>query len=350
MNGPRASGALTDEAVGQVPVEPISEVPGPALATLTRERFTNANWLFERKLDGMRVLAERSRDGVILRSRNGAAAGASFPEIVEALAAQHTPDFVVDGEVVAFDGAQTSFAGLQPRMHVSDAAKARRSGVEVFYYVFDLLHLDGHSARALALRDRKDLLRELFDWRDPLRFTEHRNADGEAYFREACAKGWEGIIAKRAAAPYKPGRTRDWLKFKCEQGQEFVIGGWTDPQGSRLGFGALLLGYFDETTALVYAGRVGTGFDRAMLASLHKRLVALERRSPAYDESTLPRAAASRAGVHGAISGVIHWATPELVAQVSFAEWTRDGQLRHPRFVGLREDKAARDVVRETPA
>lgn len=322
-------------------MEKLSNVPGPALATLTYDRFSDDGWLFERKLDGMRILAENSAGRVGLRSRNGAEAGASFPELVEALESQHAPDFVIDGEVVAFDGDSTSFGALQPRMHVSNPDKARRSGVEVFYYVFDLLHLDGHSTRALPLRGRKDLLRDLFEWHDPLRFTTHRDAAGEAYYIEACAQGWEGLIAKRANAPYRSGRTPDWLKFKCEQGQEFVIGGWTDPQGAREGFGALLLGYFDDAGLLVYAGKVGTGFDRAMLSSLGDALRELSRPKAAFDESSLPSGGAWRVGVH--------WVDPELVANVNFSEWTRDGQLRHPRFLGLRTDKSASEVVREAP-
>jgi DNA ligase D-like protein (predicted ligase) len=322
-------------------VEKVQSVPGPALATLTDDRFSREGWLFERKLDGMRILAERDGDRVRLRSRNGVDAGASFPEVVEALHAQQTPDFVVDGEAVAFDGDRTSFAALQPRMHVSNADKARRAGVEVVYYLFDLLHLDGHSTRGLPLTDRLGLLRDVFDWHDPLRLTEHVLTDGEAYFEYACQQGWEGVIAKRADAPYRSGRTQDWLKFKCEQGQEFVVGGWTDPQGSRQEFGSLLLGYFDDAGALVYAGKVGTGFDRALLASIGRRLRELTRPETAFDQRSLPRGAAWRTGVH--------WVLPELVANVRFTEWTRDGQLRHPRFEGLRTDKSAGDVVREAP-
>ncbi|MBA3234310.1 MAG: ATP-dependent DNA ligase, partial [Propionibacteriales bacterium] len=270
--------------------ERVADVPGPALATLTKERFSRDGWIFERKLDGMRIIASRCGAAVQLHSRSGANAGVSFPEIVEALEAIDVPDFVVDGELVAFDGAQTSFARLQQRMHVSNPAKARRTGVAVFYYVFDMLHLDGHSTRGLPLRERKSLLRELFDWDDPLRFTTHRNADGEECFADACAKGWEGLIAKRADAPYQSGRTRDWLKFKCEQGQEFVIGGWTDPQGSRAAFGALLLGYYDRSGSLVYAGKVGAGFGQAMLASMHAQLAEHATADPAYEVATLPTA------------------------------------------------------------
>ena len=319
-------------------MEKLSGVPGPALATLTREPFSDDRWLYERKLDGVRCLAYCDRGKVTIRSRSGGDMGSAFPEVVEALEAQRCPDFVADGEVVAFDGVQTSFAALQPRIHLSNPDRARRTGVEVFYYVFDLLHLDGHSTRSLPLRDRKSLLRDLFEWDDPLRYTDHRDTDGLTYFKDACADGWEGLIAKRADAPYPSGRSRDWLKLKCEQGQEFVVGGWTDPRGSRVGFGALLLGHYDEGGDLVYAGKVGTGFGTRLLRSMHDRLNALERSTPPFrHDRLLPRKD-------------VHWAEPELVCDVDFSEWTRDGQLRHPRFKGLRKDKSARDVVRERPS
>jgi bifunctional non-homologous end joining protein LigD len=321
--------------------ESISNVPGPALATLSEPPLPSSGWLFERKLDGMRVLATRRNGSVSLRSRSGAKTDASFPEIVETLEAQHTPDLVVDGEVVAFDGERTSFGTLQPRIHLADPARARRIRVDVYYYLFDLLHLDGHSTRGLPLRERKALLRDVFEWDDPLRFATYQEAGGDPFLEEACAQGWEGVIAKRADAAYHSGRTHDWLKFKCEQSQEFVVGGWTDPQGSRVGLGSLLLGYYDEDGALVYAGRVGTGFDRAMLTRLRRRLDGLARATAPYNEQTLPNDPATRVGVH--------WVRPELVADVVFGEWTRDGVLRHPRFRGLRTDKPARDIVRERP-
>ncbi|MGH3471187.1 MAG: non-homologous end-joining DNA ligase [Nocardioidaceae bacterium] len=321
--------------------EPIANVPGPALATLTKDRFSDERWVYERKLDGMRLLAYSESGTIRLRSRSGSDITTGFPEIATAIAAQQAPDFVVDGEVVAFVGSQTSFVRLQQRIHVRDPERAKATGVAVFYYVFDLLHLDGRSTRTLPLRARKGLLEDLFDWSEPLRFTVHRDKDGEAFFGEACRRGWEGIIAKRADSTYQPGRTRNWLKFKCEAGQEFVVAGWTDPQGSRVGIGALLLGYYDANGALTYAGRVGTGFDTATLDDLRARLDDLTQSSTAYDTGSLPTDAASRRGVH--------WVRPELLAQVSFAEWTPDGRLRHPRFLGLRTDKAARDVRREVP-
>lgn len=318
-------------------MEKLGDVPGPALATLTREPFSDDRWVYERKLDGVRCLAYGESGRVRLRSRSGGDLGPAFPEVVEALEAQRCPDMVVDGEVVAFRGEQTSFAVLQPRIHLSSPERARRTGIEVFYYAFDLLHLDGHSTRSLPLRERKSLLEDLIGWEDPLRFSAHREADGREYFAQACASGWEGLIAKRADAPYASGRSRDWLKLKCEHGQEFVIGGWTDPRGARVGFGALLLGYHSPGGDLVYAGKVGTGFDTATLGSLHDRLADVERASSPFGPGPRPP------------DRGVHWAEPRLVGEVAFTEWTRDGHLRHPRFVGLRVDKDPRDVVREVP-
>ncbi len=306
----------------------------PTLATLTDRRFSDDGWIFERKLDGVRAIAVHDGGTPTLYSRNHKVMDSAYPEIVEALAAQDRPPFVVDGEIVAFDGDTTSFAALQPRIHLTDPARARATGVAVFYYLFDLLYYDGHDTTGLPLRQRKSLLRKAFDFGDPLRLSAHRNGDGEKFFRHACERGWEGLIAKRADAPYRSGRTPDWLKFKCAQGQEFVIGGYTDPQGARHGFGALLLGYHDDR-GLRYAGKVGTGFDEELLRSLHGQLTGLETAESAF---------ADRVREPGA-----HWVQPELVAQIGFSEWTRDGRLRHPRFLGLREDKKPADVVRERP-
>jgi bifunctional non-homologous end joining protein LigD len=306
----------------------------PALATLTHERFSDPDWIFEPKFDGERCLAFRNGAGVRLLTRNKKQVNDTYPELVDALRAQRASDFVIDGEVVAFEHGVTSFARLQHRMQVSDPEQARASGVAVYFYVFDVLHADGRDTTGLPLRGRKNLLRRLLSYADPLRFTTHRNAEGEAYWRQACRKGWEGVIAKRADAPYQHGRTTDWQKFKCENVQEFVIGGYTEPRGSRIGFGALLLGYHDDDGRLVYAGKVGTGFDNDMLRRLGDELGGLERPKPAYAKGELPR------------SGV-HWVEPKLVGEVAFTEWTADGELRHPRFQGLRRDKRPSDVVRE---
>jgi bifunctional non-homologous end joining protein LigD len=306
------------------------------LATLTDQYFSHPDWLFERKLDGIRVLGYRTGSRIRLLSRNRLEQTGAYPEVAEALAAQDNSDFVVDGEVVAFEGRQTSFARLQGRMGIHDPNRARGSRIAIKLYLFDLLHLDGHDVTRLPLRARKRLLRRALAYGDPLRFMTHRVGRGEAYHREACAKGWEGVIAKRASAPYVGRRSPDWLKFKCVVDQELVIGGWTDPKGSRAGLGALLVGYFEDGR-LRYAGKVGTGYNAATLADLRRRLEPLEREDPPFDRGEPPRKG-------------VHWVEPRLVAQIGFTEWTGDGRLRHPRFQGLRTDKRARDVVRERPA
>jgi DNA ligase D-like protein (predicted ligase) len=204
----------------------------------------------------------------------------------------------------------------------------------VYYYVFDVTWLDGYDVRGLPLRARKRLLRRAVTAKGSVRLTAHRNEAGEEMFEDACEKGWEGVIAKRADSPYTAARSRDWLKFKCEQGQELVIGGYTSPRGSRVELGALLVGYY-ANGELRYAGKVGTGFDRPMLRELGSRLRELRR-----EESPFMDAGAIR-------ERGITWTEPALVAQVGFTEWTTAGRLRHPRFLGLREDKTAREVVRE---
>jgi DNA ligase D-like protein (predicted ligase) len=308
----------------------------PELATLTQDRFSDPGWIFERKLDGERCLAFRSAGKVRLMTRNQKEDTSTYPEITQALAAQRADDFILDGEIVAFDGGQTRFARLQQRLGVRQPGPELLAEVPVWFYIFDVLWADGRDVRPRPLRERKSILRDLLTFADPLCFTEHRDTDGEAYFRQACASGWEGVIAKRADAPYRAGRSRDWLKFKCESGQEFVIGGFTDPRGTRTGFGALLLGYYAPGHQLVYAGKVGTGFTQRTLGSLHARLAGLEQDHPPFDRGKLPR------------SGV-HWVQPRLIAEVGFSEWTTAGELRHPRFQGLRDDKDPAGVIREMP-
>jgi bifunctional non-homologous end joining protein LigD len=298
---------------------------GAMKAVLTGERFDDPDWIFERKLDGIRCIAIRSGAGVRLLSRNDISMNDRYPELVDALEAEPCCHFTVDGEIVAFDGAQTSFARL---------ARRGQNHVPVFYYVFDLLWLDGYDVRALPLRARKRLLRSALTFKDGVRLTPHRNESGRALFEEACRKGWEGVIAKRADSPYSEKRSRDWLKFKCEQGQELVIGGFTAPRGSRIELGALLLGYYEDGV-LRYAGKVGTGFDEATLRVLGARLRELRRADALFADASVIR------------ERDVTWVEPVLVAEVGFSEWTGNGRLRHPRFLGLREDKAAREVVRE---
>lgn len=326
--------ALTDAERDSLEPADHPEWLSPMLATLTDRRFSDRDWLFERKLDGERLLAFRSGGRVRLLTRNRKCAGDTYPEVVDALARQTATEFVVDGEVVAFDGGVSSFSRLQQRMKITDPDKARGSGVAVYFYVFDLPWFDGYTLDALPLRTRKKLLRAEFDFEGPIRFTAHRNRDGKDYFEQACAKGWEGIIAKRADSKYRHSRSRDWLKFKCAKGQELVIGGFTEPQGERTGFGALLVGYHADGE-LRYAGKVGTGYDEAFLADFRSRLDRIAIDHPPFADPPSDRDAT--------------WVKPRYVGEFGFTEWTRDGKLRHPRFLGLRRDKKPSDVVREEP-
>jgi DNA ligase D-like protein (predicted ligase) len=329
----RASGGATeDDAFALLSADeraalrraPLPRKVEPMKATLTEERFSDPAWTFERKLDGIRCIAIKSDREVRLLSRNDLSLNARFPEIVSALEADSATQLVLDGEVVAFAGGQTSFERLQQRAE-------RR--VSVFLYAFDVLHLEGWDTTSLPLHARRRLLRRAVAFRGPLRLTPSRKRDGERFYAEACKHGWEGLIAKRADAPYTHGRSRDWLKFKCVAEQELIIGGYTAPRGSRSDFGALLLGHFDHGR-LRYAGKVGTGFSLATLGDLATRLAPLRRETtPFADPIREPGTT---------------WVEPRLVAQIGFTEWTRDGRLRHPRFLGLRDDKAAEEVVRES--
>lgn len=293
------------------------------LATLTRDYFSDPDWVYEPKLDGIRCLTFKKGSSVRLLSRNKLDLTGSYPKVTAAIAA-HEGDFIIDGELAAMQGDRTSFGLLQ---------QARRDIVPVVYFVFDVLFADGRDVTKLNLLERKAILQKTLQWRKPLSFVSHIAEDGVAYLDEACRKGWEGLIAKRAAAPYTKGRSKDWLKFKCSNEQEMVIGGYTDPQGARSGFGALLVGYHDGKD-LHYAGKVGTGFNERTLRELLAEMEPLEQ-----DESPFAGKPPLRKGVH--------WLKPKLVAQVGFAEWTGDGRLRHPRFIGLRRDKKPREVVRE---
>jgi bifunctional non-homologous end joining protein LigD len=308
----------------------------PMLATLTDDHFSDPNWIYERKLDGERCIAYREGDDVRLMSRNRKSLNVQYPELVDAIRRQPVDHFIVDGEVVAFDGNLTSFERLQNRMNLADPAEVSESDVDVFYYLFDLVYFDGYDLTNLPLHARKSVLKSAFDYGDPLRLSRHRNEDGAAYYKEACQDGWEGLIAKRADSPYVHSRSKKWLKFKCVNQQELVVGGYTDPHGKRIRFGALLLGYYDGGD-LVYAGKVGTGFDRETLNDLGDRMADLARDDPPFDEGDLPHKE-------------VHWVEPELVAEIGFTEWTDEGRLRHPRYLGLRQDKPPEDVVKEVPA
>jgi bifunctional non-homologous end joining protein LigD len=306
------------------------------LATLTDRRDFGDDWLLERKFDGERCVARKDGDVVRLESRTGKDLTGTYPEVRAALAAQRPEALLVDGEVVAFDGDQTSFSRLQQRLGVSNPSRALVAEFPVVYCVFDLLEADGDDLTTRPLLERRTALEGAIRPKKGLQMSEAWRDDSVRRYSQACRSGWEGLIAKRADAPYARGRSRDWLKLKCVLEQEFVIGGYTDPAGSRTDFGALLVGYYEDDR-LRYAGKVGTGYSAKTLRELGARLRELETsESPFADVRPIPRGT--------------HWTRPELVAQVGFAEWTGDGRLRQPRFLGLRDDKRPADVVRERPS
>jgi len=281
----------------------------PMAATLTQERFTGPEWIFERKYDGIRALAFKHAGDVKLLSRNRLPQ--HNPAVLGAIARLDVDNAILDGEL------------------------AWRGDDRVSYHVFDLPWCNGRDLTRLPLDERKALLASL-RLEPPLQCV--KSLDDATPWERACAEGWEGVIAKRRDAPYEHRRSPHWLKMKCEATQELVVGGFTDPQGGRVGLGALLVGYYEpDGDHFVYAGRVGTGFDTKLLRDLRERLDRLQvPASPFTRAKGLPRVRA-------------HWVRPEIVVQVSFIEWTVHGKLRHSRLIGLRPDKAARDVVREMP-
>ena len=283
------------------------EMPGwiePMAATLTHERVAGDDWLFERKFDGIRLLAYKRGGDVRLYSRNRLPQ--ELPAVAEAVAALPVHDAILDGELT-WD---------------------RQSG----YHVFDILWLNGQDVTTRPLEERRALLQRL-PFEGPMRRVDL--VDDVEPWERARREGWEGVIAKRRGSPYEHRRSKHWLKMKCESSQEFVVGGFTDPQGSRVGLGALLVGYYADED-LVFAGKLGTGFDTRLLLDLRSRLDAIEiPQSPFTRATGLPRVRA-------------HWVRPEVVVQAAFLEWTANGKLRHPRLLGIRRDKAARDVGRES--
>jgi DNA ligase D-like protein (predicted ligase) len=305
------------------------------LATLTDRRDFGDDWLLERKFDGERCLAWKQGREVRLESRTAKDLTGTYPEVRAAVAAQRDPVLVLDGEVVAYDGEQTSFSRLQQRLGVANPSPEHRLNYPVVLCVFDLLEVDGEDVTGRPLLERRTRLAEAIRPSTALQLSEAWHGESRRRFADACQSGWEGLIAKRAQAPYTAGRSRDWLKLKCVWEQEFVVGGYTDPLGSRTNFGALLVGYY-EGGRLRYAGKVGTGYTAAALRDVGARLRELNAdQSPFVDAQPTPRGT--------------HWTRPELVAQIAFAEWTDHGRLRQPRFLGLRDDKRPEEVVRERP-
>lgn len=304
------------------------------LATLVDEPPRGDEWVHEMKFDGYRILAE-VRDGKVrLWTRNGKEWTDRFSPVAEAVYTLPVRQALLDGEVAVLEpDGRTSFQALQN-------ALTENRDRDLVYFAFDLLYLDGRDLRGATLLDRKSALAGILSGNTSptIRYSDHVQGAGEDFYRQACSFALEGVIAKRGDLPYHPGRNRDWVKVKCLQRQEFVVVGFTDPEKSRVGFGSLLLGVHDERGRLVFAGKVGTGFSDQVLRDLRKRLGEIERETPAFENP--PRGAEARRS---------HWVEPQLVAEVTFTEWTREGILRHPAFEGLREDKAVTDVVRETP-
>jgi bifunctional non-homologous end joining protein LigD len=300
----------------------------PELATLIDAPFDDDEWLFEIKWDGFRALAEVHDDGTVaMTSRNGKDFLARFPELATLGQSFSSAPVLVDGEIVALDGkGDSSFQLLQNRKGPEPA--------RIRFVVFDCLYAEGRDLRAEPLEKRKDALARVLekDARDAV-YSTHIVGKGKALFADAQTRGLEGIVAKRRSSPYVEKRTRDWLKIKAQLEQECVIAGFTAPGGARKGFGALILGVYDNGR-LVYCGNVGTGFDVATIESLVKQLRPLLTSASPFAVAPKTRTAA-------------RWVRPELVAQVRFTEWTHDGSMRHPVFLGLRDDKAVRDVHRE---
>jgi len=300
----------------------------PQLATLAGEAFDDDEWIFETKYDGYRALAQIKRDEVGLISRNGISFNAKYPALVEALGTIHK-DMILDGEVVVEDSkGKGNFQWLQHLEDFPDKGKLK-------FYVFDILYFAGFDLRQLELLDRKKILRAVLPKHESIVYSEHEIGKGVKVFKEAQKKGGEGIIAKKAASRYHHDkRTKDWLKIKTDRQQEMVIGGFTDPQGSRKGLGALLCGYYKDGE-FQYSGKVGTGFTQVILEGLRKKLDRLERKTPPFARP--PK-----------MPG-IHWVRPELVAQIKFSEFTETGSMRHPVYLGLRDDKKAIEVTMEQP-
>jgi bifunctional non-homologous end joining protein LigD len=305
----------------------------PQLATLVDKPPSGGEWLHEIKYDGYRIGARVRKGRVSLFTRNGNDWTAAFPEVADVVDKLSLDDGLIDGEVaVVLPDGRTSFQALQ-----NTGAAANRG--TLVYFVFDLLRLNGQSLGSLPLEERKAMLKKLVGGRSTgrIRFSEHIEGNGEAFFAEACRAGLEGIVSKRRDHPYRAGRHGGWVKTKCVQRQEFVIGGFTDPEGMRAGIGALLIGYY-EGDRLVFCGKVGTGFTHKLALELRARLERIEQKTCPF---TPPPA--------GWLGRHAHWVKPELVCEVVFTEWTTDGKIRHPSFQGLRADKDPKQITREKP-
>lgn len=310
----------------------------PMLATLTKDYFSSKDWLYEHKFDGERCLVFKKNGKVTLMSRNEREKNIEYPELVQAFLNQKADNFIIDGEIVAAGKSGISdFQLLQSRINLQKEAEieSREKEIHIFYCIFDLMYIDGYDICKLPLWARKDILKKLLHYNKLLVYTEHVVGNGLELFKKACQIGWEGVIAKRIDGEYVGVRSTDWLKFKCIMKQELVIGGYTNPKGSRENFGALLVGYY-KNGQLMYAGKVGTGYSEETLAVLGKKLQKLRIKECPFGDYT-------------GQENNVNWVKPVLVAEFQFAEWTKAGRLRVGRYKGLRDDKNAKDVVKEEP-
>jgi len=295
----------------------------PELATLTEKYFSDKNWIYEEKFDGIRCIVVSKNGNINLYSRNHNKLNLRFPSLIESFKKQRIKNFILDGEIVAFEGNVTSFSKLQ---------RAKKEKVSIYFYAFDLLYYDKYDLKDQPLIERKKILKQKFRFSTKFRYTPHISENGIFFYKKACKRGLEGIIAKKRDCKYFSKRTRDWLKFKCSNRQEFVIIGYTDPQKSRIGFGALLIGFYDKGK-LKFAGKVGTGYDFEFLKSFSKKLKKIETDKKLIEEKIPLKN--------------IHFVRPKFVGEIAFSEWTKDLKLRHPRFIALRFDKPAKKVVKE---
>lgn len=303
----------------------------PMLATLTQDRFSDPQWIYECKFDGERALTYYNKGELKIFSRNKRDLNQTYPDLVNAFQNIQQDNFILDGEIVAFEKKVTSFSALKQRLGVKEISLEAALKSPVYYYIFDILFLNNYDLRKLSLKSRKNVLKEAIPYKDPLRLTEWILKEGIGYYTKACKQNWEGIIAKNFESIYQDRRSTDWLKFKCHKSQELIIIGYTAPKGHRQGFGALLVGYYKKKK-LCFAGKVGTGFDEKTLESLKNKMDKHITSTPPIDEH-----------LHENVT----WIHPTLVGEFDFTEWTKAGKLRHPRFKGLRDDKNAHDVVRE---
>lgn len=305
----------------------------PMLATLTNNYFSKKDWIYEHKFDGVRCLAFKKNGTVTLFSRNKNSMNSTYPEIVTALEKQSADNFIIDGEIVARDKTGVSdFQLLQGRIN---RKKVTDKAVPITFCIFDCIYAEGYNLEHVPLLARKKILKALLRYNKIVTYSDHVIEKGVELFKKACKLKWEGVIAKKSDSTYVEKRSQNWLKFKCIMQQELVIGGYTEPQGARGYFGALLVGYY-KNGKLIYAGKVGTGYSEETLTMLGKKLQKLETKKCPFDNFEL-----STQGVH--------WVKPELVAEFQFAQWTQGGKLRVGRYKGLRDDKSAKDVVKEVP-